>query len=81
MPKREKRLQFTNLSNPWQRFRSRTGLSQADVAALLKLGQPTISQYETGCTPEPANAKKFLLLCRQHKIPCTMDDIYATLEV
>ena len=81
MPKREKRLQFTNLQNPWQRFRSRTGFSQTDLAALLKVRQSTVSQYESGFSPEPIYAKRFLLLCRQHKIPCAMEDLYANLEV
>ena len=83
MPRRarEKRLQFTNLQNPFQRFRSRTGLSQTDLAALLKVGQSAVSQYESGFTPEPVYAKRFLLVCRQHKVPCSMEELYAGLEV
>ena len=76
---RERRLYFSNLSNPWQRFRSRTGMSQTDVAVLLGIGQTAISQYESGSAPDPAIAKKFTTLCRQHRIPCSMDELYATM--
>lgn len=80
-PKREKRLQFTNLTNPWQRFRSRTGLSQVDLAKALKIGQSAVSQYEyAGRYPEPAIAARFVSLCRRHKVPCSMDEVYGGLK-
>ena len=80
-PKRERRLQFTNLQNPFQRFRSRTGLSQGGLAAALNLRQSTISKYETGGMPDPLHAKRFIALCRKHNVVCSMDEIYANLEM
>jgi len=37
---------FTNLANPWQRFRSQTGMSQAALARALGVRQSTVCKWE-----------------------------------
>mgnify|MGYP001565878366 CR=1 FL=1 len=81
MKKPTKKLSFNDLSNPWQRFRSQTGISQAQRAELLKVGQPAVSGYEAGDFPHPDTAKRFVEIARKHKIRMSMEEVYARLEV
>lgn len=78
MAKLKKKLKFSDLSNAWQRFRSQTGMSQVELATLLKIQQSTISHYEYGgrC-PEPRIAKRFVELAKRHKVRMSMDELYA----
>ena len=73
-------LKFSDLSNPWQRFRSQTGLSQAKLAVLMGLQQPTISSYESGEFPGPVVAKRFVALAKKHRVRMSMEELYAALE-
>ena len=74
-------LKFNDLSNPWQRFRSQTGMSQAELAGLLKVGQSAISTYEAGGMPDTIIAKRLVALARERRVRMSMDEIYSTLEV
>ena len=78
-PKRERKLTFSDLSNPWQRFRSQTGLSQTDLARELGLGQSAISGYEGGDLPVPEIAARFVKLARRYRVRMSLDEIYAAL--
>ena len=71
---------FKDLTNPWQRFRSQTGLSQTELAAAMGLGQSAISSYETGSFPIPEIAKRFVALAKKHKVRMSLEEIYAELE-
>mgnify|MGYP001558944557 CR=1 FL=1 len=73
-------LKFNDLSNPWQRFRSQTGMSQVELAALLKIGQSAISTYEAGGTPEVIFAKRLVALARERRVRMSMDELYAHVE-
>ena len=78
MKKTKRKLRFSDLSNPWQRFRSQTGLTQAQLAQLLDMKQTAISMYECGDRlPAPAYARRFLKLAKRRKIRMSMDEIYA----
>ena len=76
-PKRN--LQFSDLSNPWQRFRSQTGVSQTELALELGLGQSAISGYESGDIPAPKVAVNFVKLAKRHKVRMSLDEVYACL--
>ena len=73
-------LKFKDLRNPWQRFRSQTGLSQVELAKEMNLVQSAISSYECGSFPEPAIAKRFVSIARRHKVRMSLEEIYAELE-
>ena len=79
MPKAQRKLRFTNLTSPWQRFRSQTGISQVQLAKLLELSQPAISKYERGALPEPGIAKRFVALSRRYKVRMSLEELYADL--
>ena len=84
MPKAKygRHLKFSDLSNPWQRFRSMMAMSQRDLAKILELGQSTVSQYESGARfPDPVPAKRFVILCRARRVRCSMDEVYEKLDV
>lgn len=81
MKKPTKKLRFNDLSNPWQRFRSQTGISQAQLAELLKVGQPAVSGYEAGDFPLPDTAKRFVELARRYKVRMSMEEVYGRLAV
>ncbi len=80
MAKSEKKRVFTDLRNPFQRFRSQTGMSQVQLAVALGLGQPAISAYERGSFPEPSIAKLFVDLAKRHKVRMDLDEIYAAMQ-
>ena len=73
------KLKFTDLSNPWQRFRSQTGMTQTALAELLQTKQTSISQYEAGDFPSPGVAKRFVALARRYKVRMDLDELYANL--
>ena len=81
MAKPKKKLRFTNLTNPWQRFRSQTGLSQVELAAALKVGQPAVSACERGNLPGPRLAKRFVELAKRHKVRMDLDEVFGSLNV
>ena len=81
MPKVGRRIGFTDLSNPWQRFRSQLGISQTTLARLLNLRQSAISKYEQGGAPKPEIAKRFVALAKKHRVRMSMDEVYANLEM
>lgn len=81
MKKPTKKLRFNDLSNPWQRFRSQTGISQAQLADLLKVGQPAVSGYEAGDFPAPETAKRFVAIAQKYKVRMSMSEIYERLAV
>lgn len=75
-------VKFNDLSNPWQRFRAVTGMSQAALAGLIEVAQQTICQYESGERfPHPFYAKRFVILCKARRIRCSMDEVYDKLSV
>ncbi len=78
--RKQSKLRLGDLTNPWVRFRSQTGFSQAALAGLMKLGQPAISSYEAGSFPEVAIAKRFVELSRKHRVRMDLDEIYAALQ-
>lgn len=68
---------FTDLSNPWQRFRAQTNMTQQQLADILEAGQTAVAQWESGRrTPSPWQAKRFLVLCKARKVRCSWDEIY-----
>ena len=76
------KVKFTDLTNPFQRARSMTGMSQYALADVLKIGQPAVSGYETGSDfPHPVIAKRLVLWCRKRKIRMSLDEVYERLEV
>ena len=80
MPRAKKKLRFTNLSNPWQRFRSQTGISQVALAELMNMGQPAISAYESrGRFPGPIAAKRFVELAKRYRVRMSLDEVYERL--
>lgn len=67
---------LTDLTNPFQRFRSMRGLSQLELATLIGVAQPTLSMYESGKRrPQPQVAQRFLEACRG-KMRCSLEEIY-----
>ena len=78
-PKRERKLTFSDLSNPWQRFRSQTGLSQTDLARELGLGQSAISGYEAGDLPVPEVAARFVKLAKKRRVRMDFNEVYGAL--
>ena len=81
MAKRPKQLKFSDLSNPWQRFRSQTGFSQVELAAAMNVGQSAISAYESGALPSATIAQRFVALARKHRVRMDLDEVYAALAV
>ena len=79
--RRKHKLKFTDLTNPWQRFRSQTGLSQVAVAELMQMGQPAISSYELGRPPSPRVAKRFVELAKRYKVRMDLDEVFGALVV
>ncbi len=76
------KVKFTDLTNPFQRARSMTGMSQYALADVLKIGQPAVSGYETGTDfPSPITAKRFVNWCRKRKIRMSVDEVYERLAV
>ena len=73
---------FNDLTNPFQRARSMTGLSQYALADVLKIQQPAVSGYESGVDfPSPVTAKRFVLWCRRRKIRMSLDEVFEQLTV
>lgn len=72
---------FNDLTNPFQRARSMTGVSQYALAAALKVQQPAISSYEAGSFPEVAIAKRFVLWCRKRRVRMSLDEVFDKLEI
>ena len=81
MARNGRKLKFTNLSNPWQRFRSQTGLSQVELAEALKIKQPAVSAYELGNLPSTRIAKRFVDLAKKHRVRMSLDEVYGALTV
>lgn len=79
MARPDKKRKLSNLQNPFQRFRSQTGMSQVELAAALGLGQPAISSYERGSFPGPTIAKLFVDLAKRHKVRMDLDEVYQQL--
>lgn len=50
--------------------RLEAGFSQAELARLLEVGQPTVSMWESGMTPRPDKLVKLATLFH-----CTVDDL------
>ena len=76
-PGPHKASRFTNLTNVFQRYRSMKGVSQAELAERLGIGQGTVSDYERGRRrPEVAVAQRFLALCKEKRVRCSMEEIY-----
>lgn len=76
------KISFKNLSNPFQRFRSQTGMSQMELARALGRSQVTIAGYEK-MPGEPGHraprmpvAQRFMELAKAKKIRMTFDEIY-----
>ena len=68
---------LTDLTNPFQRYRSMKGVSQTELAAALGIRQPTLSNYESGRRrPAVEVAQRFLELCREKRVRCSMEEIY-----
>lgn len=80
MQKHKKKLRFNDLSNPFQRFRSQTGVTQLELAKNLGLRQSTISGYEAGDVPDPPVAKRFIDLAKKHRIRMDFNELYAGLK-
>mgnify|MGYP001599850111 FL=1 len=70
-----------DLTNPFQRARSMSGISQQALAEALKIQQPAISGYENGDFPSPEVAKRFVLWCRKRKIRMSLDEVFEQLTV
>ena len=71
---------FNDLTNPFQRARSMTGLSQYALADELKIVQSAISGYEAGVDfPSPITAKRFVEWCRKRRVRMDLDEVYAKL--
>ena len=77
MTKPGRKISFSNLSNPFQRFRSQTGISQEKLAELLGLGQAIVSKYESGGTPSPRVARRFVELAKSKRIRMSIEEIYS----
>lgn len=79
-PRKEKRgakISFSDLSNPWQRYRSQTGVSQATLAQELGISQVAISGYERRIRkPLPRIAQAFVALAAARKVRMTWEEIY-----
>lgn len=76
--KRGAKISFKNLSNPWQRFRSQTGMSQDRLAAALNVSQAAVSAYETRRrAPLMSVSKRFLALAALWKIRMSLAELYA----
>ena len=76
-----RKIGFTNLTNPFQRFRSQVGMSQQGLAEQLKLAQSAISNYERGHPPTPEIAKRFVALAKARRVRMSLDEIYSSLGV
>ena len=73
---------FNDLTNPFQRARSMTGISQQKLADALEIQQSIVSRYETSRQfPGPEIAKRFVLWCRKRKIRMTLEEVYDRLAV
>ena len=73
---------FNDLTNPFQRARSMTGISQQELANALEVQQSIVSRYETSRQfPHPEIAKRFVLWCRKRKIRMSMEEVYERLAV
>ena len=60
---------FNDLTNPFQRARSMTGLSQEALANELDTKQSIISRFENSVLfPQPDTAKKFVAWCKKRKL-------------
>ena len=76
--KRGAKISFKDLSNPWQRFRSQTGMSQAALAQLIGCTQVAISAYESRRrTPAMRISKEFLALAAARKVRMSLAELYA----
>ena len=77
-PDKRRRVRFTDLTNPFQRFRSRTGYTQWQLGLAIHCQQGRISEYETwAARPSVPAAKRFVALCRQHHVPANLDEVFA----
>ena len=74
---RKRAHKFTDLTNPFQRFRSMKNMSQGELAEALGIAQPTLSLYEGGQRrPGSAVAQRFVALCKEKRVRCSMEEIY-----
>ena len=75
---------FNDLSNPWQRFRSQTGMGQIELAKLLGISQPGLCAYEKRPdqkgfrSPRVEVAKRFIELAKQRRVRMSFSELYPT---
>lgn len=63
--------------NPIRRIRKAAGLSQAQLAATLKVSQSAISQYERGAIqPGIKQAKRLIALAADSGLSVSLDQVY-----
>ena len=75
--KRGAKIRFKDVSNPWQRYRSQLGVSQATLAHDLGVTQVAISGYECRIRkPLPRIAQAFIALATARKIRMSFEEIY-----
>ena len=71
---------FNDLTNPFQRARSMTGLSQHKLAKELDLKQSIVSRYESSqLFPGPEVAKRFVAWCKKRRIRMSLEEVYQRL--
>lgn len=67
--------------NPFRQVRNAAGLSQAQLAAKLKVSQSAISQYERGTIqPGIRLAKRLVLLAADSGLSISLDQVYEQSE-
>lgn len=77
-PDKRRLKRFTDLTNPWQRFRARIGYSQKELALALGATQGNVSDIENWkIRPSIPLAKRFVALCRQHHVPGNLDEVFS----
>ena len=77
-PDKRHRVRFTDLTNPFQRFRARTGYTQKQLGLAIGTTQGNVSGVETWLkVPSIPIAKRFVALCRQHHVPANLDEVFA----
>lgn len=76
--KRGAKISFKDLSNPWQRFRSQTGMSQSALGKLVGVTQVAISAYESRRrTPAMRVSKALVALALTRKVRMSLAELYA----
>ena len=72
-----RKIMFKDMSNPWQRFRSQTGMSQAALGRELGVSQVHICSLETSKrVPSPMLAQKFVDLAKSRRVRMSLQEIY-----